>query len=797
MRKGKKLLEIRLILRVILCVLAFLFVTSFSAYAEDTDDLSAEMVTIIAPAGSTITAGRQLDYFRYDWYDASRIEPTDNGKVVALFKPVSGNNTFFRIQNPKGVTCWDFETLNAGDRYTITASDLYMDDDSFNSDTIYHDFSYNAFDLADIYLNINEQNYLPLQSGQEYELDAFRNWYAVEGTNNAKVALPDVHFEVVDIEGNPSDLVTITPDVHNSCLATLTASDSESGLAVIKVSYDAMIHMDAMTVGNGAEGTNAHRFSHIWPECTGVIVVTVGEDGNGIDLGMTINEDNHAGKVAGDKLDAEHDILYFADDDGAEYSFSPEDGTQVSIARSIVTETSLEFHGFSTEGIRMNPDGSVTVSGLTEGRHIVRVEKNGIANHQVLTVRQIDLLLLDAEGEMVGADDTFLPGDTVTLVFKNVDSPQEKFSGCYNNNFVVAYYTENDPSTLIKEASPYIYGRYDFSSTEHVLSVTIPEDWEKETFSLIHGAISMGGFSGTPAGGHRNVSYLTGKGMSPGTSGSGMLGHLPDVNLSVDVSSSHEELDPSFTGFVERKNGSDSAWYYAEEGIISGTRNDIVQGTINGVSGWYLVRNSMFMESTTIADNKYGWWYVKDGKVDFSYNGFACNEYGWWYVENGQVTFKKNDILQGLAGSTAGDERENAWWYIKESKVTNSETVAQNSYGWWYVNNGKVDFTYTGIKQNAYGWWRIVSGKVDFGCNSVEQNEYGWWYCKNGKVDFSYTGVKNNAYGWWKIEGGKVNFNFTGLASNEYGTWFLKNGKVDFSYNGYYGGRRIINGKAQ
>ena len=268
---------------------------------------------------------------------------------------------------------------------------------------------------------------------------------------------------------------------------------------------------------------------------------------------------------------------------------------------------------------------------------------------------------------------------------------------------------------------------------------------------------------------------------------------------------------------------------------------DIVYQTVDGVTGWYLVEDGEVLYETTVAKNDYGWWYVKNGMVDFSYNGFARNEYGWWYVENGQVTFGKNDILKGVANTDASAAGEDAWWYIKNSKVTNAETVAQNMYGWWYVRGGKVDFSYTGVKNNDYGWWRIENGKVNFNFKgfanndygwwyledgrvsfavndilkgaanteasaagqdgwwyiknskvtneeTVAQNVYGWWYVRGGKVDFSYTGVKSNDYGWWRIENGKVNFNYNGFANNEYGWWYLEKGKVTLKTNGIFEG---------
>ena len=32
------------------------------------------------------------------------------------------------------------------------------------------------------------------------------------------------------------------------------------------------------------------------------------------------------------------------------------------------------------------------------------------------------------------------------------------------------------------------------------------------------------------------------------------------------------------------------------------------------------------IDTETVARNANGWWYIKDGKVDFSYNGFAKNQ---------------------------------------------------------------------------------------------------------------------------------------------------------------------------
>ena len=55
-------------------------------------------------------------------------------------------------------------------------------------------------------------------------------------------------------------------------------------------------------------------------------------------------------------LDAEHDILYYFDDQGASYSFKPEEGCTVTVARSTVTDK-MSFNGFTSDGVTVAADG--------------------------------------------------------------------------------------------------------------------------------------------------------------------------------------------------------------------------------------------------------------------------------------------------------------------------------------------------------------------------------------------------------------------------------------------------------
>ena len=478
-------------------------------------------VTLTVPAGSTVTMGTLAKYYVYSYIEpVSRDEATN----TVTYRVDQNTDYFYRVQNPDGVTYWDYKRWSADDAITLTAEDLHIGDTSFTKDTIYR-FEKNVYDRADIYLNINTQGYKSMAVGETFELNSFRNWFAIENFTNAKVALPDMHYRVIDVNGNPSDVVTITPDAKNSNVATMTAN--KAGTAIVLVTYDAMIHKQ------GQSSTASKEFSAIWPECTGVFVVTVGSDGTGIETNMTLDRMDAA--ITKDEqriLDAEHDILFYLGDKGASYSFKPESGCTVTVARSTVGNT-MTFNGFTNNGVTVAEDGTVTVTGLTTGRHIIKVEKNGVANYQVVTARGVSYKLVDNDGKELSeaAMKALKAGDTVNLQFSNLVSPKEKLSGAYNFNFSLYY--QGEDGTFFKSDPGGNFGVYDFSGNpaRQRISITIPKYWDGETYSL-SGAIKQAGWPGVPT--HRGITYAAGT--NPGfnaPSTSGVLARLPELTLAL------------------------------------------------------------------------------------------------------------------------------------------------------------------------------------------------------------------------------------------------------------------------
>ncbi|MEI3103098.1 MAG: hypothetical protein V8S97_02555 [Oscillospiraceae bacterium] len=120
--------------------------------------------------------------------------------------------------------------------------------------------------------------------------------------------------------------------------------------------------------------------------------------------------------------------MFYLGDEGAEYTFTPENGCTVTVARSTVDDSAMSFNGFTSEGVITDTEtGAVTVTNLTSGRHIVRVEKDGVATYQVITARGVRYDLLDADGNVLPAHTEIKAGDQVKVQFHDLVSPKEKF----------------------------------------------------------------------------------------------------------------------------------------------------------------------------------------------------------------------------------------------------------------------------------------------------------------------------------------------------------------------------------
>ena len=627
-------------------------------------------VTFSVPEGSTITMGKLANYYVYSYIDPVSSDAETN---TVTYRVDQNTDYFYRVQNPDGVTYWNYGKWSANSAITLTAEDLHIGDKSFTRDTIYR-FEKNQYDRADIYLNINTQGYKSMAVGETFELNSFRNWFAIENFMNAKVALPDMHYQVIDVNGQPSDVVTITPDAKNSNVATLTAN--KAGTAIVLVTYDAMTYMQGMTTI-----TANREFSAIWPECTGVFVVTVGSDGTGIKTNMTL--DRMDAEITKDEqriLDAEHDILFYLGNDGASYSFKPESGCTVTVARSTVG-AAMTFNGFTDSGVTVANDGTVTVTGLTTGRHIIKVEKNGVANYQVITARGVSYKLVDKDGnELSKADKAALKaGDTVNVQFSNLVSPKEKLSGAYNFNFSLYY--EGEDGTFFKSNPGGNFGVYDFSGNpaRQLISITIPKYWDGESYTLT-GAIKQGGFAGVPT--HRGITYARGaeRGFNA-PSVSGILARLPELTLAL----AKTEFLTGKLSFV----GSDGKAIDRKDLTI--TLKDAAGNTVNVADDgsfkcyaeeYFYTISGQGVEYTTGSVTV-----TEDGTNQFSVTLTVTSDSAWDGSSKTEPQKNESGVYQIATGAELA-------WFVNESKTADvsgvlTADIELGKYAWLNIDSAK------------------------------------------------------------------------------------------------------------
>lgn len=482
-----------------------------------------QTLSVTIPSDSyELQVGTLSLYYVYNTIDATQITENEDGTVTYTYSVAKNSTYYYRVSdvdNNDAVTYVDWIKISADSEAEVTESDMYVninDGTDYDSDTIIDDLSVNTYDVADIYLNINEKGYLKLDSGETFQIVNVRNWLPIEGISNAQAVEPDFHYTVIDGNGNASDVVTVDDN------GVVTAN--KSGTAIVLVTYDSVIN------NKGMGGYTF--FSAIWPENTGVFVVSVDDD-TSFDTGMTINDgiNTTTYKLSGDSIDAELDVLYYLKgDDGAEYTFTPEEGTTVSVLNPILTESSLTYAGYDDSNVTYNEDGSITIGGLTEGRNIVKLVNGDSTEYQVITAKETDYTIsaTDSDGNEVDMYN-IQAGDTVTVVFDTIYHPANKLSGFYNMTAKIKY-TTTSGDTVNGTAN-----QYTFAATEAAQTVTftIPEDYEGNSYNLTDGVIVTGGY-GSAFGAHRYLTYTGGKPADfTAVTNASTLCSLPDITIAL------------------------------------------------------------------------------------------------------------------------------------------------------------------------------------------------------------------------------------------------------------------------
>ncbi len=404
---------------------------------------------------------------------------------------------------------------------------------------------------ANILANINFENFVSMDVEETKDVTASRAIFTIQPeTNpvqligiNIYVAEPPFKYTVMNLDGTPSDIVTIDGTEMRAV---------KEGTAIVAITYDAF-GCYSFNEGYIMLSRSYYKCSYalntgLWYENTDVFVVNVGGDDSTIKTNMTVNEwlnpdlnedgtykyldtfmdeKASAGKTSGNFLDSELDPLYYLEgEDGYHYTFTPESGCSVTVYNPIFKDGKLT--GFKA-GTVTEKDGTFTAV-LTEGRNIIKVQKGDDVTYQVATAKETTY---EVEYTYNTKDGKLYPGDQIKITFGDLFSPLSRTT-LYNTNTYLAYYESDGKDILNKFTNApngTQIGSYDFGydASKHTITITIPNNMEPGEHTL-NGTFHIKGF-GNPLGNHHSIGNNIKDNSAPGIDA--FLGVLPGVTFTV------------------------------------------------------------------------------------------------------------------------------------------------------------------------------------------------------------------------------------------------------------------------
>ena len=488
------------------------------------------------PADAEMFIGKKFSHFT-NFTKVESVKTIIEGDTKKVHYRLADNQVYnFRTWKPGGLTQAGYFTMDIDggeNSYLKFSASSY---EAFGPKTIKHDVNWNGgYETGNILVNINERGHLQLKVGDTYDALAMRSWQLTDTQTANYFTEPDFHYTIIDLDGNPSTDVIEIDNAHSTTETWSTIKAVGKGTAIVLVTYDAIAlnyykynaKADSLTKTPYMGG---EYWGAIWPENTAAYVVSVGDDATTMQPNMFINEDYNEGalKTAGKYVDAEHDVFYYLDtEEGATYTFTPEGVDRIEIAYPTIGEQMATYHGFTTEGVRKNDDGSYTLL-LKEGRQIVKLtDAMGNSIYQVLTAKPCHREITNASRE---GSTIFQAGDKVKIQYSGLHHPANKLAGIYNMSAYVTYNNIPNGSSLILGA-----GQYTFASapTAQMVTVDIPADYTAAELVMDQGVVQVNGF-GDPIGAHRDIRKNLGR--SPNFTAIAhktYFGQLPEVRIPI------------------------------------------------------------------------------------------------------------------------------------------------------------------------------------------------------------------------------------------------------------------------
>lgn len=489
--------------------------------------------TVTVPKDATFELNMKFFHF----IDFTRVDPVKEvveGDFRVLVYRLAHSQVYnYRTSMPGKLTQGGYFTMNKDVAKRPVLMFTKSDYEAFGPKTIKHDVQANeGFETGDIFVNVNKEGYLDLNVGDTFLAHAMRTWQLTENSTNNYFIEPDFHYTIIDTDGKESDSVIRVEQKEGSAWASLKAVGA--GTAIVLVTYDAIgLNFYASSTGVKQAYMGGEYWSAIWPENTAAYVITVGQGKSAVDPQMLVNEKYNQGalKVAGNYVDAEHDVFYYLDtEEGYSYTFRADGANEVKIAYPVIGEQMATYSGFGDAGVTANADGSYTVL-LKEGRQIVRMtDASGKSAYQVFTAKKChrEIVNVNRPGSKI-----FQPGDKLAIQYSGLRHPANKLAGIYNMSAYVTYNGVPNGTSLILSANQYKFGS---SDKAQAVTLDIPADHDvaaEPELTFTEGVIQVNGY-GDPIGNHRIIDPRAGR--SPNFAAvphKTYFGAIPDVRVPV------------------------------------------------------------------------------------------------------------------------------------------------------------------------------------------------------------------------------------------------------------------------
>ena len=386
---------------------------------------------ISAPQGATVKAFKQLRNYQNDTVKATPETPTtSNGRDYYTFKlpeNTTDSTYTYRVSDMANnkVTKAGYLALNStGDKsMNVNFDNTSPTEKSLNADgsSKYNSATTLGSRAEDsVLLNVKKDsnthyshNFRSLAAGETFKLRAYRGAWQIINSDTANIMIePDFHFTVV--EG--SDLITIDQDPDNDghqSWCNVTANSNASGLAIVKVTYDA-IDVDGMSYS----GNTSQKFYATAEGREGYAIFNVG--GTEID-GLMINAATSGTRDAGVDWDSEIDTFYYLGDSGT---------LKINPAATNDTITEVAYtHSATGTFTTVTKNGNYYDIPISGNFNLIRIKAGTKVEYVPIRASKVTILVDDQE---LTSSTTVAVNQNHTIKLSGVYMPVPKFSGIYN-----------------------------------------------------------------------------------------------------------------------------------------------------------------------------------------------------------------------------------------------------------------------------------------------------------------------------------------------------------------------------